>query len=157
MTSDVVCVKPDVGVETLLWMLFDHAISGVPVIDDSGKPVGIVSKTDLLRLLEDGTSLSTDLDFKVGNAGLLEAGLHTENTLGVTAGDVMCPLVYSVHPDSSLGLAAAMMAYEGVHRVPVVDDAGQLVGLLSTIDVSRWLGRNSGYEIPNSTAGQRCA
>ena len=158
MTSNVICVEPDVGIESLLSVLLERAISGVPVGDETGKPVGIVSKTDLVRLLEDGAIPDSGHELHVRSEDGFEyelgPGFHAEELSGVTAADLMCPLVYSVHPDSSLAQAAAMMAFEGVHRVPVVSDAGEVVGLLSAIDVLRWLGRESGYVIPDNTAAQ---
>jgi CBS domain-containing protein len=42
------------------------------------------------------------------------------------------------------------MAFEGVHRLPVVSDGGEVVGILSALDVLRWFGRRAGYLIPPS-------
>ena len=44
------------------------------------------------------------------------------------------------------------MAYEGVHRLPVVSDDGRVVGLVSSIDVLAWMGRHSGYVLPERAA-----
>ena len=49
MTGDVVCVSPEISAETLMALLLDKGISGAPVIDSEGKPIGSVSKTDLMR------------------------------------------------------------------------------------------------------------
>src|SRR4029079_18434500 len=49
MTTDVICVQPDVSIESVTRLLLERGISGVPVVDADGVPVGLVSKTDLLR------------------------------------------------------------------------------------------------------------
>ena len=65
----------------------------------------------------------------------------------------MSPVVLSVHESCNIGQAAALMAFEGVHRLPVVGDLGEVVGILSSLDVLRWFGRRSGYLIPNRARG----
>src|SRR5262249_40757083 len=93
------------------------------------------------------------------------AGAHDEIGLGpgyrvyeptrVTAREVMSPTVITLHESSNIGQAASLMAYEGVHHLPVVSDRGAVVGILSAIDVLRWLGRQSGYIIPPGPTRRR--
>ena len=75
-------------------------------------------------------------------------GFHVYEPAKLTAGDVMSPLVLTLHESSNIGQASSLMAYEGVHRLPVVSDEGRVVGILSSLDVLRWFGRRSGYLIP---------
>ena len=117
MTRDVTCVREDLPAEALPALLLDNGISGAPVVDAAGRPVGVVSKTDLL----------------------IERG-----TVGATARDLMTPLVFSLPEDTPLSQAAALMAYEGVHRIPVVAADGSVVGVVSTLDVTRWVARQDG-------------
>src|SRR4051812_44614211 len=49
MTRTAICVKPDFGVEALTALLLGRGISGAPVIDDTGRPIGMVSKSDVVR------------------------------------------------------------------------------------------------------------
>jgi len=156
MTIDVVCVRPDVSVETITRILLERAISGVPVVSDQGVPVGVVSKTDVVRFLEDRMGSDGDTSVRVpgGDAYDLGPGFHVEEFARATASEVMSPLVFSIPADASIAQAAAIMAFDGVHRLPVVSGAGEVVGLISAIDVMRWIGRQADYVIPDGTAQQ---
>jgi CBS domain-containing protein len=96
-------------------------LSGAPVVDDEGVPVGFVSKTDLVR-----------------------HGVTPERHVS----DIMTPMSLTVHEDQSVSKASALMAYEGIHRLPVVDGSGRVVGLLSSLDVLHWLACKSGDPVP---------
>lgn len=121
MTTDVVCVSPDLPVEALAMLLLERGIGGVPVVDGDGVPIGVVSKTDLVR----------------ARRGLFDAG--------TTVGDIMMALAFTLPAHESIARASALMAFEGVHRIPVVSDEGKVAGLLSSLDVLRWLARHDGY------------
>jgi CBS domain-containing protein len=149
MSRDVVCVRPDVGVDAILALLVERSIGSIPVVDASGKPVGIVSKSDLLRAERDaaGTEEIRSPPRRARPAEI-EPGCHVFEPSSRTARDLMTPLVLSLHESSNIGQAASLMAYEGVHRVPVVSTDGAVVGIVSSMDVMRWFGRQSGYLIP---------
>ena len=156
MTKDVVCVSADVDIGVVREIMVDRAFGGVPVVDADGKPVGIISRADVLRMERDRgetdevnrvTAKPKDQD----DLGL-GPGFHVYEPAKITAGDVMSPLVLTLHESSNVGQASALMAYEGVHRLPVVSDEGRVVGILSSLDVLRWFGRRSGYLIPAGTA-----
>jgi CBS domain-containing protein len=155
MVRDVFCIGPKVGVEELAAVLLSRNISGVPVVDAQGKPIGVVTKTDLLRLIadqrDDGSSQTLLVRVKEGTAFEIGAGFRVDAFAGYTVEDIMTPLVFSLHHESSIARAAAMMAFEGVHRVPIVAEDGRVVGLLSSLDVLRWFARASGYVIPDHT------
>lgn len=121
MTGDLVCVRPDVRLDALATLLDDRGFGGVPVVDDRGRPIGVVSKTDLVRATP-------------------EAGADT-------VADIMTPLTFSLPENATLSRAAAIMAYEGIHRVPVVAIDGTVVGIVTAMDVVRWLARHDGYAV----------
>lgn len=125
MAKDVIAVRPELGTEALEELLLAKNISGVPVVDDSGKPIGIVSKTDLL-----------------GRNGTLSGD-------GVKVRDIMMRTAFCLFENESIARAAGLMAFEGVHRVPVVGPRGMVVGVVSPLDVMRWLARQHGYPIGN--------
>lgn len=120
MSLNVFCVTEDVSVGALVSCLLGRGISGVPVVDRDGKPVGVVSKTDLLG----------DRD---GDG---------------TVGDIMTPMSFTLQEDKSIAKASALMAYEGIHRLPVVDEDGRVVGLLSSLDILHWLACKTGNTVP---------
>ena len=142
MEREVVCVAPDLAVEALTALLLDRSMSGAPVVAAAGAPGGVVSKTDILRSDHDrgGTE---DVPTRA-----LGRGFHACDVARTTVGEIMTPLVLALPEGSSIAQAAALMAFEGIHRVPVVSDGHQVVGLLSSLDVLRWLAQQSGYLMP---------
>lgn len=119
MNPRVVCVRADLGADSLISMLFALDLRSVPVVDDEGRPLGVVSRSDLLRRRRDAR-------------------------VQVVA-DVMMCMTFSLPESATLSRAAAVMAYEGVHQIPVVASDGTIVGLISTLDVARWLAQHDGY------------
>jgi CBS-domain-containing membrane protein len=116
MTRKVVCARPEMDASLLRARLIERGVSGAPVVDDWGHLLGVATKTDLVE---------HEVTSQRGHK---------------TVGDIMMPLVFTLPPEASIGQAAALMAYEGVHRVIVVDEKGCVVGLVSTLDIARWLG-----------------
>jgi CBS domain-containing protein len=137
MTPSVLCVRADVSVETVASLLLEHGISAVPVVDESGRPIGVLSNTDLVREAQDNRGeIPTER---------LPRGFHMESLGRRTAGDAMTPLVFALPEMAPVGKAAALMVYERVHRTPVLGKDGRIVGILSSSDVLRWLARESGF------------
>jgi len=113
MTTDVTCVRADFPVSALRSVFARESFSGMPVIDDAGRPIGVVSRTDLVR----GGTLAR----------------------GRTVYDLMMPMAFTLPETASIARAAALMAHEGIHRIPVVDASGVIRGIVSTLDISRWV------------------
>lgn len=126
LTSDVVCTTPDAPVHRARRLLREANIGAVPVVDSQRVPVGIVAASDLLR-----------------NAGRKMVS------------ELMTAPVITVPESMPMLRAAAMMAFEGIHHLPVVDDTGQLIGLLSSLDVLRHLGEVGDFVVPRKTRRQR--
>ena len=123
MSRKVVCARPEMSASEARRRMLERGVSGLPVVDTWGRVVGVVSKSDLVE-----REVTTD-------TGLLEVR------------DIMTPLVFALTPDASVARAAALMAYEGVHRVIIVDARGHLLGVVSTLDVARWLGQEAGLPV----------
>lgn len=127
MNRPVVTVDPEMGLLDLMRLFVTAGIGAAPVVDASGAPMGVVSKTDILRELYDqvDSSARPSLD-----AGRLESGqarrMMTASPVVVTEG-------------ASLADAARIMAEEHLHRVFVVDQRGAITGVLSSSDIVQWL------------------
>lgn len=134
MERNIVCVRRDVSVETIAALLLEWGADGVPVVDEDGHPIGMISWTDLLREQLEAPSPPAE----PGEASV--ADLAVEAPALSTAGDVMTPLVFSVVEGTELSRAAALMSAEGFQQLPVVMGDGSIGGLLSTRDVARWVG-----------------
>lgn len=163
MTADVVTFAEDTPIEEATRVMLQRRISGAPVADNLGRPIGIVSKTDLLEawhennkqaaaaqaeLEQDATAAAvpTEAQQIAGEAGL--GGKAAAS--GVVVGDIMVPYLLAAQDSSPISLAAALMAYEGVHRLLVLDEQHKMVGIVSTLDVLRWLAQLSGFCVARS-------
>ncbi len=155
MSTPVRCATADMSLQTLTELLLSARISAVPVVNGDGKPVGIVSKTDVLRHHHEDGELAvveaTPIDEAEGYSIELGPGFHAERMADAKVADVMTHMVFCLDRHTSISQAAALMAYEGVHRLLVTGDAGIAVGIVSSLDVLRWLARVDGYVIPDLT------
>lgn len=125
MTAHVTCVSPDLAIETLASLLVERGMSGVPVVDESGRAIGVVSKSDLVRRqLESGAPESRG-----------------------RVRDIMMPIAFTMPEGVSISHAAALMAYECIHRVPIVAADGTVIGIVSALDILRWLADQDGYVV----------
>ncbi len=157
MTARVLAVRPDVGLEALAALLLDRGIGGAPVVDQEGRPVGVVSKTDLIRerLMagDTGEVVAPGWHPRRGHLQVeVGRGFHGEAPPSSVA-EVMTPTAFTLSEDAPVAEAAALMAFEGVHRVPVVADDGRVAGIVTSLDVLRWVAQQDGYLM----AGRRAA
>ncbi|MFI7300987.1 CBS domain-containing protein [Streptomyces sp. NPDC050121] len=129
MTTAVVSVRRDMGFKDIAQHLAEHDITAVPVVDDQGRPVGVVSEADLLRKQES----QVDPGGHLTTAHLLPA--ERAKALALTAEGLMTSPAVTARPQWSVVEAARAMARHHVKRLPVVDDAGRLVGLVSRGDL----------------------
>jgi len=153
MTKRVICVRSTLSVRAVLMVLVEHGISGVPVVDAAGRPVGLVSITDLLREQYDQIEDEEDELLPYFARGAVErhrAGGRSDAPVHLTAEDIMTPSVFSIREDACVGDAAMQMARRGVHRVPVVAKDGALAGIVTSLDVMRWMAAG----LPGPEAGE---
>ncbi len=159
MTSDVICVQKDLSVEALATLLLERGFSGAPVVDVNGCPIGLVSKTDLVRERHEDGGLEEREPLCVCGGGGVEyergPGFHAVPIALATVADIMMPIVFAVPENATVAKAAALMAFEGVHRVPVVSSGGQVVGVLSSLDILRWLAEHAGWLIGRTGSGKK--
>jgi len=154
MSGDTLCVDPELRLEALLQLFLDRGISGAPVVDKQGRPLGVVSKTDLLRNQQETAGLF-ELDTVVAESSdrssKMELGFHLEQVREGKVKDIMTPVSFTLGENATVARAAALMAYEGVHRVPVISTTGRVIGLISALDVARWVAETSGFCLRGAT------
>lgn len=117
MRPNPLSIGQDATVLEAAAFLTGRGISAAPVIDEAGRPVGVVSRSDLL------------VPHQTASAG--RTPVHA----------VMTPTVFCVHPDASAREVVELMVGLGVRRLFVVDDSSVLVGVISALDVLRHLCR----------------
>ncbi|MFD7782078.1 CBS domain-containing protein [Streptomyces nojiriensis] len=132
MTDEVVSVVTSTPFKDVAKLLAQHDISGLPVLDDEDRVLGIVSESDLIGLAAaDHAPVGEEPD-----AGRGGAAFPSEVTF--TAGEAMSAPAVTVHADETAAGAARLMARRGVERLPVVDDEDRLVGIVTRRDLL-WL------------------
>jgi CBS domain-containing protein len=125
---DTTCVRSDVKIETVIDLLLDDGIRALPVVDETRRLVGIVSKTDLLRPRGTGDSKTK------------------------VVADIMTSVVHGLPEDAPVAYAISLMAFEGLHEVPVVDQESHVIGMVTATDALRWVAKALGYVVPNAPA-----
>lgn len=131
MTHNVVTVRPEAGFREIADLLVNQWISAVPVTDEAGTVLGIVSEADLLAKLEYSDRVPSH------PLVLRRARAHRAKAGGDTAADVMTAPAVTIAPDASVAQAARAMEAARVKRLPVVGVDGRLVGLVSRRDLVR--------------------
>ena len=128
MSTHVIAASKSAPYKQLAAMLRDQRVSAFPVIDDDEKVVGVVSETDLLtkEALE-------------GSVPRTLQGLAPQRVLsqvnGVIAADLMSKPAVTIGPDETVTSAARLMYNRRVKRLPVVNDDGKLIGIVTRSDV----------------------
>jgi CBS domain-containing protein len=129
MTHEVISVRPQTPFKEIVELLVGRGISAVPVVDDDGMPVGVVSEADLVSKEEfDGGTDPMPLISRARRQRWRQA-------TGLTAVDVMHKPVLTVGATEKVPVAARRLVGAGVRRLFVVDDRGRLVGVLSRRDL----------------------
>lgn len=129
MTRTVVSVKPDVTVLQAARLMLQHHISGLPVVDDDGRLVGVLSEGDFLRRRETATERrrSRWLEFLMGPGKIASEYTHSH---GNKVAEVMTQDVATVTEDASLEDIVELMERRRIKRVPVVR-GGAVVGIVT--------------------------
>ena len=134
MNSSVKTAKADTPIKEIASIMCFNKISGVPVVYDNNKLVGVLSEKDILR------AMFPDVE------QIMLEGAKTDfesieddyrNVLDKKAGDLMTQAVASVTPDMPLLKAASLMCVKKIRRIPVTGENNQLVGIISIGDVHK--------------------
>jgi CBS domain-containing protein len=145
MTADVVSIDQGSPLRQAVASLMDRKFSAAPVIDQAGRPVGVLSMTDVL--IHDRNALAytrpipeyylkSDLQAAIGEPA---GGFQVEVADATPVRDVMTPVVFSVRPDTPARQVIEEMLQLRVHRLFVIEGEGVLVGVISMSDVMRRL------------------
>lgn len=139
MSHDPIMVSPQTPIKEAIKILAERHISGLPVVDDAGKLVGVISETDLLWQ-ETGVEppvyiMFLDSVIYLENPARHDKELH--KALGQTVAEVMSGDPETVMPDQPLRKAAKLMQEKSIRRLAVTDEAGKVIGILTPGDIVR--------------------
>ncbi len=156
MVSPVITVQPSASVGEVAKTFLERRISAVPVVDDQGKLVGIVSEGDLMHRSEAGTERRRSWWLEAFTTGETLAAEYVKAHARKVA-DVMTHPVITAAPDAPLHEIAALMEKNSIKRVPIVTD-GRLVGIVSRANLIQAVaGARKQPEIPLSDTAIRDA
>jgi len=129
MVRDVVTVRPDTDVADAIKLLSEHDVSALPVLDNEGNLVGMLSEADLIHRVEIGTEKHRPwwLEAVTGASTLAEEFAKSH---GKKVGEIMATGIVSVTEETPLSEIAGLFERKRIKRVPVVKDS-KLVGIVS--------------------------
>jgi len=127
----VVSVSPETTLKQVAELMLEHGFSGVPVVDADRRVLGVVSEADIVGGEAGPTGEGGMLARARAFAGPARASMPR------TAGEAMSSPAVTIGPDETVVHAARLIAERGVNRLPVVDEDGKLVGILTRADVVR--------------------
>ncbi|MGE0200490.1 MAG: HPP family protein [Candidatus Melainabacteria bacterium] len=136
MSAKIITVKSDTTCEDAMRLIVDKRVSGLPVVDEDGVLVGVISMYDFMK-----ASLNIPCDSRILETAQLlrmaEKGtLDVDNMLEAFVGDFMTRTVCTVGPDAARETVRDLMREKRIHRVIVVDEeSGKPLGVISTVDM----------------------
>ncbi|MFN4261229.1 MAG: CBS domain-containing protein [Gemmataceae bacterium] len=146
MTVNPVSIRADASVREAVAMLTDKGFSAAPVIDGAGRPIGVLSRSDIIVHDRETVEYVAEVpeyfhrsDLQTSQGEQLARGFQVEKVDPTRVRDIMTPVVFSVEPTTSARAVVEQMVALHVHRLFVVDSDGVLVGVVSAIDVLRHL------------------
>jgi CBS domain-containing protein len=147
MTTNPVSLRRQASVAEAITLFTDRAFTGAAVIDDRGRPVGVLSSTDVL--IHDREKLNCGLAWSGEYTGdalsdrveleCMGASYRTAEIDRATVGSIMTPAVFSVRPETTARKVMEQLVAFHVHRVFVIDEDDVLIGVISALDVMKGL------------------
>jgi CBS-domain-containing membrane protein len=134
MTRGVHHVRADTPLREVAELMAREGISGVPVLDEAGRVAGVISEKDFLTRMgaPDPAHVMSVIASCLGGKGCLATPIR-----GRTAADIMAAPAVTVREDTSTAEIADLFRTRGINRVPVLDAAGRLAGIVSRADLLR--------------------
>jgi CBS domain-containing protein len=146
MTANPWSIRDEASVKEAVVFLTDRRISAAPVINDAGRPVGVVSEADILRYerehvehLHSVPEYYMRSELTLGSGERLPKDFEVEVTDDTKVADIMTPIIYSVRPDTPAEDVVDQLVTRRIHRLFVVDRDGSLIGVVTTLDLLRRL------------------
>jgi CBS domain-containing membrane protein len=138
MTTNVITVKQDADLHEAARILSDKRISGMPVVDDSNHVIGVIGEADILML----AGMKKEHTFKDIVRSILGEPIPARKG-GNRVKDVMSFPPITSRADDDIAVAAKVLEEKRIKRLPVVDDEGKLIGIISRADIVRTIGKKS--------------
>ena len=135
MTVNVIKVRADAGISEVTNLLSEHRISGLPVVDEDDRVIGVITEADVLSM----AGMRTGHAFKDIIRHILGEPLPG-NRQSRSLREVMSSPAITTGPDADIREVALMLDEKRIKRLPVVDGQGKLIGVISRADIVRTIG-----------------
>ncbi|MBI2899788.1 MAG: CBS domain-containing protein [Planctomycetes bacterium] len=132
MTRNPISIPETATIREAAKLLVERGFGAAPVINEAGRPVGVVSGTDIVRYEGERVEYLPQADRR-------RPGYQIESTASAPVREIMTPVVFTVRADTAADAVVREMLARRVHRLFVVDVTGVLVGVVGAIDVLRHL------------------
>jgi len=146
MSPNPVSIRDNATLREALALFADKGYSAAPVIDAAGRPVGVLSRSDIIvhdretvEHLAPVPDYYDQSELHTRSGEKLHSGYQVEKVDPTEVRDLMTPAVFSVSPETSAGTVVDQMLGLKVHRLFVVDESEILIGVISALDVLRHL------------------
>jgi CBS domain-containing protein len=151
MTTDVVTLNGFMSIREAAEIFAENNISGAPVVDNEGILVGVLTETDILRSVKSAAdevhmvfpslhTMGVMFELSKGETEIMNAFEEQANTVVM---DVMTKNVLTCSPETFLNEVASILVDEGINRLPVVDEEGHVVGIITRGDIVKAFSENS--------------
>ena len=143
LTPQPITVRANATVKQAIGVMVDNGVSALPVVDDDGRPVGVLSQTDIV--IHDRNKQAHAVPEYYTTTNLLSGGTRMLTKVAFDGRDntrvhqIMTPTVFAVRPDDPVTSVVTDMVAFKIHRLFVIDQAGTLLGVISAFDVLRKL------------------
>lgn len=141
MREEITSVSHAAPVAEVVTLLLERGLRSAPVVDATGRLVGIITDGDLLNRAGLMTRIGVQKEMPADQAHALLAALRQSS---LTAGEIMTTPVISVRSDEPVRHAVAQMVKHNLKRLPVINEAGRLLGMVSRIDIFRLVAFHQG-------------
>ena len=140
MTSKLITVSPETEITQAARLLLENRINGAPVVDETGRLVGILCQSDLISQQKTLPipSLFTFLDGYIPLTSTKQIEKEARKIAAITVAHAMTPDPAVVGPETNIQTVAALMVDKNFHSLPVVED-GKLVGIVGKEDILKTL------------------
>lgn len=140
MTTEVITVSPESNIFSAAGILLENHINGVPVVDDTGKLVGIICQSDLIAQQKKlpVPSFFTFLDGLFTTSSMKQIEKQIKKIAAITVSQAMTPNPVTVRQDMDIEVVAGLIVDNGFHTIPVTDGE-KLVGVVGKEDILRTL------------------
>jgi len=134
MTKDVVTVTPDTPLREVGKLLKEKRISGIPVVDEKGTPVGVITISDILKMLKE---IYQWQQIEKKATGLKISDLVGKENLNKKVADVMTKRVFTLSADKDVGDLMNLIFTKNIHTIPIMEN-DKLVGVIGKRDLVFW-------------------